>query len=318
MAPIGQEEKDAVMRVLESGVLSGYLAGQLDGGPEVNALEKEWAEHFGYKHAVAMNSATSGLIAACMVAGKGRFIVSPLTMSATATAPIIAGGSVIFGDIEPDFFCLSAESVNSIIQPTDAAVIVTSLFGQAYDPAINEIAHENNILVIEDAAQRPIKGQGDIVVYSLNYHKHIHCGEGGIVCTDSDAVADELRLIRNHGECAEAPRPGLFGFNFRLTEIQAAIARVQLKKLSLVLKERQESAKLYHYLAPVRPGFEHAWYLYPHLDTLPTDGFAYKSFLPDLFVFEDTPGYYPVTSQVIERIFRWCGHDSTATNTAHG
>lgn len=307
MAQIDHEEEEAVLRVLRSGCLSGYLAGTLHGGPEVNALEEEWAAQFGYKHAIAVNSATSGLMAAYMCAGDdNEFIVSPLTMSATATMVAAIGKRIVFGDIERDYLCLSADSVKKAINCDTAAVVVTSLFGQAYDPEINEIAHNAKAIVIEDAAQRPWVGKGDIVVYSLNYHKHIHCGEGGMVCTNNDIYADKLRLIRNHGECGKGllgcAWKGLYGFNFRLTEIQAAIARVQLKKLPAVLKERQGKARTLSGLASWRPGTEHAWYLYPYLHGAPPDAVEYNSFLPNLPLYKNTPGDYPVAKEVMQRL----------------
>lgn len=303
MAEIGMEEKKAVLRVLESGNLSGYLAGNLDGGPEVNALETEWAAHFGYKHAVAMNSATSGLIACCAVVNQfhrgNHFIVSPLTMSASAIGPMVYDGQISFADIEMELLCLSAQSVKRTARSDTAAVIVTSLFGQAYDPELNTVADNRGFYVIEDASQRPLPGQGDLVVYSLNYHKHIHCGEGGIVCTNSDEMADVLRLVRNHAENTNTP---YFGFNFRLTELQAAIAREQLKKLPEVLKDRQKRAKKLKGLAPVRDGFDHAWYLYPYLGNTPPEAFEYKSFLPSLELFRSIPGEYPIAQEVVKRL----------------
>lgn len=303
MAEIGKEEKAAVLRVLESGTLSGYLAGQLNGGQEVNALEQEWAAHFGYKHAVAMNSATSGLIAACAVVNNAhqgrRFIVSPLTMSASAIGPLVYDGTIVFCDIEPDLFCLDARALKKSLNSDTCAVIVTDLFGQAYDPKINRLADDRGVYVIEDASQRPMPGQGDLVVYSLNYHKHIHCGEGGVVCTNIDEMADELRLVRNHAENTDTP---YFGFNFRLTEIQASIAREQLKKLPGVLKERQDQANKLKGLAPVREGFEHAWYLFPYLDNAPEEAFEYNSYLPRLELFRNTQGVLPVAEEVVKRL----------------
>jgi len=302
MATLGKEEKDAVLRVIDSDNLSGYLAGELAGGPEVNALESEWAEAFGYKHAVAMNSATSGLIAAVgairTLNSRDHYLVSPLTMSASATAPLVYDGELTFVDIEPDYFNLDAAAVKKAIRRDTAAVIVTDLFGQAYNPLINAIARDHGTYVIEDASQRPMPGQGDLVVYSLNYHKHIHCGEGGMVCTNDDELATALKLIRNHAENADT---FYFGFNFRLTELQAAIARVQLEKLPGILKDRQKRAKKLN-LAPVRPEFDHAWYLFPYLENPPEEAFEYKSFLPHLSLFRNTPGHVPVAREVIERL----------------
>ncbi len=255
---IGAEEKAAVNRVLDSGVLSRYLGcwhEDFYGGPEVRDFEKEWAQYFGVKHAIAVNSATSGLICAVGAAGIGpgdEVIVSPYSMCISATAPIWYGAVPVFADIEPDCFCLDPESIKQKITSKTKAIIVVDIFGQPYDAdAINQIAKENNLVVIEDCAQAPgakykekFAGTlGDIGIFSLNYHKHIHTGEGGVIVTDDDELAERLRLIRNHAEAVieekgETNLVNMVGFNFRLTELQAAIGREQLKKLDKLTKER--------------------------------------------------------------------------------
>jgi dTDP-4-amino-4,6-dideoxygalactose transaminase len=308
MTAIGQEEKDAVMRVLDSGLLSGYIAGSHFGGKEVNALEDEWAKYFGFKHAIAMNSATSCLIAACGALGleAGDDVVVPaLTMSATAVAPMVYGANVHFSEIERDYFCLDPDQID---WNETCAIITVDIFGQSSHPRLHEMAYNKGIKVIQDASQRPIPGGfGDIVVHSLNYHKHIHCGEGGMACTNNDFLAEKMRLIRNHGECGKSliigyPYKGLFGFNFRLTEIQAAIARVQLTKLEAEVKRRQELARTIPDLAPVRPGFDHAWYLFPHEREL-LGSFRYQKPLYNLPLFPGRPGNFPVTEQVWQSIW---------------
>lgn len=304
MTAIGAAEKAAVMRVMDSGVLSGFIAGQLEGGPEVQALEKEWADYFGFKHAVAMNSATSCLIAACGAIGikQGDLVIAPpLTMSASATCMMPWGARPILSDIERDFFCLDTSKIHSEYA---RAIITVDIFGQASDPSLKL----HGLPIIQDASQRPIPGGfGDIVVHSLNYHKHIHCGEGGMACTNNDFYADRLRLIRNHAECGKSGTlnaywEGLYGFNFRMTEIEAAIARVQLTKLPAEIKRRQELAVFQKLLAPVRPGFEHAWYLFPHLKTVDY-GFKYAKPLYKLPLFKSDPDRYPITEQVWEAIW---------------
>ncbi len=260
---IGPEEKEAVTRVLDSGILSNYLGcwhENFYGGPEVKALEKEWAEYFGVKHAVAVNSCTSGLY--CAVGAIGiepgeEVIVSPYTMTASAVAPLIYNAIPVFADIEEDCFCLNPVSVEQQITSRTRAIIVVDIFGQPYDAEIiNEIAKKHGLKVIEDCAQAPgamYKGcfagtLGDIGVYSLNYHKHIHCGEGGIVVTDNDELAERVRLIRNHAEAVVEAKgvediTNMIGFNYRMTEIEAAIARCQLQKLPKLLSIRQQNCK---------------------------------------------------------------------------
>ncbi len=288
---IGEEEKAAVNRVMESSVLSRFLGcwhEDFYGGPEVQALEKEWADYFGVKHAVSVNSATSGLYCAVGAVGIGpgdEVIVSPYTMSASATAALIYNAVPVFADIEPDCFCLSAESVAQKITERTKAILVVDIFGQPYDvDGINAVAKKNGLMVIEDAAQAPgatFRGKfagtlGDIGVYSLNYHKHIHSGEGGIVVTDNDVLAEKVRLIRNHAEVVVGAKGftdlvNMIGFNLRMTELEAAVVREQLKKLSGLLKQRQENVNYLNArlkqipcltMPAVRDGAEHASYVH--------------------------------------------------------
>ena len=260
---IGTEEKAAANRVLDTGVLSRYIGAwgpEFNGGPEVQELEKEWAAHFGVTHAVAVNSCTSGLQAALGAAGIGpgdEVIVSPYTMSASASTPLWYGAVPVFADIEEDYFCLDPKSVEEKITERTRAIVVVDLFGQAYDAeAINAIAKKHNLYVIEDCAQapgafyqdKPAGTLGTIGVYSLNFHKHIHTGEGGVVVTNDDALADRLRLIRNHAEAVVEDKgvtdlTNMVGLNFRLTELQAAIARAQLRKLDKLTSERVENCE---------------------------------------------------------------------------
>jgi len=288
---IGREEEVAVVDVLRSGVLSRFVGGwhpDFYGGPQVKALEEEWARHFGVKHAITVNSATSGLYCAVGAIGAGpgdEIIVSPYSMSVSATAALIFNSVPVFADIEADYFCLSAESIEERITEATRAIIVVDLFGQPYDAErINAIAKKHNLWVIEDAAQAPnarYNGRfagtlGDIGIYSLNYHKHIHAGEGGIIVTNNDDLAEKMRLIRNHAEAVVENKGvtdlvNMVGFNFRMNEIEAAIIREQLKKLPSLVKQRQENvsylaAKLSEIpcLEParVRPGCEHAFYMH--------------------------------------------------------
>ena len=260
---IGKEEIKAVTSVLKRGILSKFLGAWNEdfyGGPQVRALEKEWAGYFGVKHAIAVNSATSGIFCAVGASGVGpgdEVIVSPYTMSASAVAPLIYNAIPVFADIEEDYFCLSLESIEKNITKRTKAMIVVDIFGQPYDAAkINSIAKKHNLLVIEDAAQAPgaiyhdryAGTLGDIGIFSLNYHKHIHTGEGGIVVTNNSELAERVRLIRNHAEAVIESKGydslvNMLGFNYRMTEIEAAIARQQLKKLSRLIDSRIENVE---------------------------------------------------------------------------
>jgi perosamine synthetase len=291
---IGEEEKRAVVEVMDSGVLSAYLgtwSPQFLGGPRVQKLEREWEAYFGVKHAVSMNSATSGLYAALGAAGVGpgdEVIVSPYTMSASAAGPLLYNAIPVFADIDPETFCLTAETIRPRITEHTRAVVVVDIFGQPAEmDGIMALAREHGLVVIEDAAQAPgatYHGRwagtlGHMGVFSLNYHKHIHSGEGCVVVTDDPDLAERLQLIRNHAEVVlqkkGVSRPqqlvNMLGFNYRMTELEAAIASEQLRKLEGLVAARVELADyLTEKLAGlpgitppvVRPGIRHAYYLY--------------------------------------------------------
>ncbi len=289
---IGKEEEEAAVEVIRSGVLSKFLGCWDDdfyGGPHVRALEEEWADYFKIKNAISVNSATSALYCAMGAIGiqpGDEVIVSPYTMCASATAPLIYGAIPIFADIERDYYCLDPDSIEQRITPRTKAIIVVNIFGQPHDAKrIREIAKKHNLKIIEDNAQGPgakYNGQytgtlGDIGVFSLNYHKHIHCGEGGIAVTNDDVLAERMRLIRNHAEAVIDDKGyddlvNMVGFNLRMTEIEAAISRQQLKKLKGLVEERIENV---NYLsnklstlpglkpAIVREGCTHVYYMHP-------------------------------------------------------
>lgn len=289
---IGDEEKRAVMEVLDSGVLSQFLgawSADFFGGPRVQKLEREWAEYFDVKHAVSVNSATSGLYAAVGAAGIGpgdEVIVSPYTMAASATAAVVNGAIPVFSDIEPRTYCISAETIQERLSPYTKAIIVVDIFGYPanFDPILR-LARERDITVIEDAAQAPGGKRGgrwagtlaDIGVFSLNYHKTIHTGEGGVVVTNDDRIAERLQLIRNHAEVVVRERGtedivNLVGFNYRMTEIEAAIGSEQLKKLESLIGVRVDLANqltksllgLPGIIVPeVEADVRHGYYVYP-------------------------------------------------------
>lgn len=291
---IGEEEENAVLRVLRSGKLSTYLGTWHDdfyGGSEVQALEKEWAQKFQVKHAISVNSATSGLFAAVGALGiepGDEIIVSPYTMSASATAALIYGAIPVFADIEEDFYCLSYEAVKKKISLKTKAIIIVDIFGLPYDERIDELAKEHNLKIIEDAAQAPgamrndkFAGTlGDIGIYSLNYHKHIHSGEGGIIVTDNDELAHKLKMIRNHAEAVIGTKGykdkseliNMLGFNYRMTEIEAAITKVQLTKLDALLLQRRKNTAFLNEAIGKIPAFQktkirercvHSYYVHP-------------------------------------------------------
>ena len=258
---IDQQDIDAVTDVMKTGILSRFLGAwhkDFFGGPQVQAFEKKWAELFHANHAVSVNSATSGLYAACGAAGIGpgdEVIVSPYTMSASAVAPLIFNAVPVFADIDPRTYCLSAQTIEPKITERTKAIIVVHIFGQPADmDAIMVLAKKHNLIVIEDAAQAPFatyKGSmvgtlGHMGVFSLNYHKHIHTGEGGVVTTNDPLLAEKLQLIRNHAESVVGAKGtvdlvNMIGFNFRLGEMEAAIGLQQLSKGPQLVEQRRHN-----------------------------------------------------------------------------
>ena len=254
---LGPAEKAAVNEVMDSGVLSQFVGVWSDdfyGGPRVRSAERAWTERFGAKHAVTMNSATSALNAAATAAGVGpgdEVIVSPYTMSASAVCAPVNGAIPVFADIEPETFCLDPDSVRSLISERTKAIVAVDIFGCPADFApLMALAAEHGLVVIEDAAQAPGASRGGrsagtlghIGVFSLNYHKTIHSGEGGVAVTDDDTFAERLALVRNHGEAVVADMGSdasdLLGFNYRMGELEAAIAEVQLSRLEELTEPR--------------------------------------------------------------------------------
>jgi dTDP-4-amino-4,6-dideoxygalactose transaminase len=288
---IGEEEKRAVAEVLDGTVLSKFLGvwhPDFYGGPRVQKVEREWEAYFGVRHAVTVNSATSGLNAAIGAAGVGpgdEVIVSPYTMSASAACALVYNAIPVFADIDPDTFCITTKTIGERLSPRTRAIVVVDLFGQPADmDPILELARRHNLLVIEDAAQAPgarYRGRyagtlADVGVFSLNYHKAIHCGEGGVVVTNDDNLAERVRLIRNHAEAVVKNKGirnlvNMLGFNYRMTEIEAAIASEQLKKLERLVLPRIELANLLTEGLSALPGLKpplvppdvrHGYYVY--------------------------------------------------------
>ena len=288
---IGEEEKRAVMEVLDTGVLSGFLgtwSPAFYGGTRVQQLERDWEKFFGVEHAITVNSATSGLYAAVGAAGVGpgdEVIVSPYTMTASASAAVVYGAIPVFADIDEETFCITPKTIRERLSPYTKAIIVVDLLGHPAEmDEIMKIARERDLVVIEDAAQVPgatyngrfVGTLAHMGVFSLNYHKTIHTGEGGVIVTDDARFADRLALIRNHGEVVVKDKGvedivNIIGFNYRMTEIEAAIGIEQLRKLPSLHARRVAAADfLTSRLSGmpglktpvVRPGVVHGYYRY--------------------------------------------------------
>ena len=289
---IGKEEKEQVNEVMDNGILSGFVANageQFYGGKKVQEFENIFSDFFKTKNTIAVNSATAGLhaaLAAVEIGPGDEVIVPPYTMSASATAILMQNAIPVFADIDEKTFCIDPGSIEKKVTSRTKAIVVVHLFGQAADmDPIMDIAKRNDLFVIEDCAQSPgatYKGNlagtiGDAGVFSLNQHKIITCGEGGVVITNNDELARNIRLVRNHGEVIVDKMgldeiPPLLGWNYRMTELEAAVSIAQFKKLKELTDERK---KLASYLTDKLSKFEelnvpyipehntHVFFVYP-------------------------------------------------------
>jgi len=260
---VGKEEIAAMTQVIRTGPLSGFLgtaSKRFLGGKYVKLLEADYAKTFKVKHAVSFNSATTALQASIVALGIGpgdEVIVPPYTMAASVTCVIQSGATPIFADIDERTFCIDPKSVESRITPRTKAIMVVNLFGQGADFAkLLPLAKERGIAIIEDNAQSPgatwrktyLGTVGDIGIFSLNVHKAIQTGEGGVLVTNNDTYALRAQLCRNHGEAVVDDMPEynagpIFGSNYRMAEVIAAMARVQLKRLGFLTKKRVQLAE---------------------------------------------------------------------------
>ncbi len=259
---IGKEELVAANKVIKSGKLSEFLASygkEFYGGKYVQLFEKKITQFYNVKHAIVLNSWTSGLVAAVGaldIEPGDEIIVTPWTMCATATAILHWNAIPVFVDISMEDFCIDTEDLGRKITSKTKAIITVDIFGKSSNiKKIKSKIKNKKIKIISDSAQSPytfynkkLAGtQTDIGGYSLNYHKHINTGEGGIIVTNNKYYADRVRLIRNHAEAVVEKMKfkylnNMIGHNFRMGEIEAAIGIEQLKKLKKLVKSRQKIA----------------------------------------------------------------------------
>jgi dTDP-4-amino-4,6-dideoxygalactose transaminase len=260
---LGVEEILAVEQVLRSGWLTM--------GEVTQAFEQEFAAFTGAKHALAVTNATVGLHLACDAVGLkpgDEAIVPSLTFVASANAICYTGAKPVFADIESaDWLCISPEAIERVITPRTKAIMVMHYAGFACDmPAILEIAKRHNLPVIEDAAHavgaslngRALGTWGDVGVYSFFGNKNMTTGEGGMVVTNDDKLAEKLGILRSHGMTtltwdrhqghASTYDVIDFGYNYRIDEMRSALGREQLKKLPAGNLRRAELVKLYREL----------------------------------------------------------------------
>ncbi len=278
MPKIGEEEVQAVVKVLRSGMLTSGLGA----GPMVTEFEKSFAKFAGVKHAVAVNTGTAALHSAVVASGikQGDEVILPsFTFVATAEAVVLAGGKPVFTDIDAETYNLSPSAAEKSITKKTKAILPVDLYGFSADmKPIREIAEKHELALIEDAAQahgatcagKPAGSFADAACWSLYASKNITAGEGGVITTNNDQIAETLRMIRTHGEKAKYASL-ILGYNYRMSEIQAAIGNVQLEKLpSFLAKRRQNAQQLTKILEKnsrlILPceskDRKHCWYLY--------------------------------------------------------
>jgi perosamine synthetase len=247
-------------------------------GPRVAALEAAFSKVTGARHAIATSSGTTGLHLALLAHGVGpgdEVITSPFTFIASVNAILFTGAKPVFVDIEETTFNIDPERLEAAITPRTKVVMPVHLYGQPCDmDEICEIARRHNLVVLEDAAQavgatyrgRHV-GTFGTAVFSLYATKNVMSGEGGIITTDADEVADTARLLRNHG-MRNRYEYEMLGYNFRLTDVHAAIGLAQLGRMGEATRRRRSNAAylnahLRGLLTPViKEGREHVWHQY--------------------------------------------------------
>ena len=265
---IGEEEKKAVLEVLDSGMIAQ--------GPRVKAFEEAFAAMCGVKHAIATTSGTTALHVALLANGIGEgdeIITSSFTFIASANSALYTGAKPVFVDIDPTTFNINPTLIEAAVTPRTRAIMPVHLFGLSCDmDPILAVAQKYHLLVIEDACQsHGARYKGRRVgsfgtgTFSLYPTKNITSAEGGMITTDNDSVAEKCRVIRQHGMRRRYYHDEL-GFNFRMTDVHAAIGLAQISKLERFNATRREnaaflSANLKGVVVPYVPaGYEHVYH----------------------------------------------------------
>jgi dTDP-4-amino-4,6-dideoxygalactose transaminase len=268
---VGDEETAAVLQVLRSG--------RLVQGQEVAAFEDEFAAIVGGHTCVAVNSGTSALHLGLLAAGIGRgdeVVVPSFTFAATANAVAMAGATPVFADIEPDTFCLDPDAVAAVVTSRTAAVLPVHLYGHPVRwDGLAGVAERHGLLLLEDAAQAhgasydgiAVGALGDLAAFSFYATKNMTTGEGGMVVCRDEATARRVRLLRNQG-MEQRYQNEVAGLNNRMTDLAAAMGRVQLRRLPGWNEERRTVAAAYDeqltgVVTPVvAPKAEPVWHQY--------------------------------------------------------
>lgn len=335
---MGETELAAVREVFESGVLTN--------GPRTRAFEHAFAARHEVSHAVAFANGTLALTAIYLALGIGsgdEVIVPSMTFISSATSIRHVGAMPVFADIDPQTFNISAEDVQRRVGRRTKAIVAVHYGGQPADlDELRAVADEAGAALIEDAAEahgttyrgRAVGGHGRAGMFSFTPTKNITTGEGGMVTTDDGDLESRLRLLRNHGQTAPYQHDVL-GFNWRMTEMQAAIGQVQLGKLDDILMQKRSNARwmekrlngVLGVTAPVtRPDRDHGFMLYTVLveadrdrvlNALQAEGIESRWYFPPAHrqpIFADmAPANLPVTDEVGQRMVSIPFHSRLST-----
>ncbi len=305
---VGQEEIDAVSAVLRSGMLAA--------GERVLELERSFAGYCGSPHAVAVNNGTAALHAALLAAGVGpgdQVIVPAFTFYATASSVLMCGATPVFADVDERTFNIDPRRIEECITPRTRAVIAVHLFGQPFDiPAVREICRRHNLVLIEDAAQahgalfngKRVGSFGDLACFSFYATKNMITGEGGMVTTGNRALNDRVRLIINHGQ-SEKYLHTCLGYNYRMTDMAAALGLVQLRRLEGFNEKRRKNAVYFNrhlsvkgLMTPITPpGMEPVFHQYVIrlTEAFPMDRSRFMEYLRDNGI--GSAVHYPIPLQ---------------------
>jgi len=271
---LGREEEEATRKILESGMLVQAKT--------VKSFEKAFADYIGVEHGVAVTNGTLALdtIMKALRIGPGKEVIIPaFSFVATGNCVLFQRAKPVFADIDKRSFNLDPSDVNEKITAKTKAIIAVHLYGQpAKMEKLKEIAQDHNLFLVEDAAQahgaehkgRKVGGLGEVGCFSFYATKNMTTGEGGMITTNNDELARKARLLRNHGQ-TEKYHHTILGYNYRMTELSAAIGLVQLKKLDKINEKRIRNAKMLndgikktHGLTPphVEEHVKHVFYQY--------------------------------------------------------
>jgi len=271
-----EEEMNEILEVLRSGRLTMSV------GTKIREFEEAFAKFNKVKNAVAVSNGTAALHTALKAAGIGpgdEVITTPFTFVATASTILHQNAIPIFADIDRETFNIDPESIRERINERTKAVIAVHLCGHPAEmDEIRKLCDEKNLILIEDCAQaigakyrgRNVGTIGEINAFSFYISKNITTGEGGMITTDDDELAEKARLIRNHGESSKYHYTTL-GYNYRMTELQAAIGLIQLRRIEELNERRREIAEIYNDMfedvelittPTAKPYVKHVWHIY--------------------------------------------------------